>query len=260
LPGGNIFVLGADLLLDGGDFYGIPIATNLRLGNMLGSIGVSELHGQTPGKTVYLIVPSDANVPNVLEEHLQALADARVLQGIILDGERPTIDEKINAIQELYDQYPAVDADYPDLGEGDFVAPTEENLEAVVIADDDYSDSDEGEPPDLVEGPPDLVNISNMYRAMIDSFGARGDVSALFLRESPDDYWRYDDIYLDINELRDERGLQPNSEVYHLYPPLDETLTAFVPGPPTERDLELLRLRPAHDDIVFMMHMRNVPF
>jgi hypothetical protein len=39
------------------NWIGIPTATDIRVGNRVGSLGVGELHGQVPGKVVYTVFP-----------------------------------------------------------------------------------------------------------------------------------------------------------------------------------------------------------
>lgn len=58
----NMFVLNEkwdELLASGEDFTAYPIYLEKRIGNARGSFGVSELHGQAPGYTVYYITPKD---------------------------------------------------------------------------------------------------------------------------------------------------------------------------------------------------------
>nr|QBK88077.1 MAG: ankyrin repeat protein [Marseillevirus LCMAC202] len=57
LPDGT-FVENSPLNL-GENLVGVPLETNVRIGNLRASLGVSELHGQEPGYTVYTLIPSN---------------------------------------------------------------------------------------------------------------------------------------------------------------------------------------------------------
>ena len=77
LPDGNTFVPNDRVLLgilqpakDQHEFMGIPVATDIRLGNRAGSFRQSKLHGQAPGKVIYTIVPNDSNLQQVLVGYL----------------------------------------------------------------------------------------------------------------------------------------------------------------------------------------------
>lgn len=42
-----------------GDFVAIPVAKNVRVGNTKGIFGISMLHGQIPGETIYRVLPKN---------------------------------------------------------------------------------------------------------------------------------------------------------------------------------------------------------
>jgi len=46
-------------------FIGFPIASNFRIGNRMGTFGVSELHGQLPGETIYQLSPAELPKDNL---------------------------------------------------------------------------------------------------------------------------------------------------------------------------------------------------
>nr|QBK88150.1 MAG: ankyrin repeat protein [Marseillevirus LCMAC202] len=126
------------------NFIGVPIATNIRLGNLAGTMGVSELHGQAPGKVIYLLIPAQDNLHNTLVTYfLDALLDRLYVNEVfallkelqhtglskkelddtltteeietLIDG--MTNEQLIKSLQELLDKYPAIDADYNDKGQ-----------------------------------------------------------------------------------------------------------------------------------------------
>ncbi|KKK54370.1 hypothetical protein LCGC14_3085430, partial [marine sediment metagenome] len=92
------------------NFIGVPIATNIRLGNLAATTGVSELHGQVPGKVTYLLIPAQDNLHNTLvTDFLYSLLDRQyVNEAFALLGtlqntglpENEIIDTFNNAIEE----------------------------------------------------------------------------------------------------------------------------------------------------------------
>lgn len=44
------------------ELVGVPVEQRVRVGNLRGTFGVSEIHGQEPGMTVYKIIPLDENM------------------------------------------------------------------------------------------------------------------------------------------------------------------------------------------------------
>lgn len=104
-------------------YIAIPLAKHLRLGNLAGIFGVSNLHGQIPGETVYYIFRKDEeeNLKAELRIILQSELTNRIghgadlLQQIIpsvTDLRDASIDQLIHGSWRLWELYPAIDFDY----------------------------------------------------------------------------------------------------------------------------------------------------
>lgn len=95
----------------------IPISKNLRLGNQQGRFGVSNLHGQLPGETVYVLLPMSTE--SDLIRSLKSLISYWISKRERVSGgclhrfyDLETIPELISGAQEIWAKYPYTDADY----------------------------------------------------------------------------------------------------------------------------------------------------
>nr|QBK87128.1 MAG: regulator of chromosome condensation protein [Marseillevirus LCMAC201] len=120
LPNGITYVERAELLLDPNynDFIGVPIATDVRLGNRAGTFGQSELHGQAPGKVIYLIVTAQGDLHDDLEDYLWIILAERNLIEVLdiyhsLNSiETMTNKDIIKMLQRLINLVPVGDKEY----------------------------------------------------------------------------------------------------------------------------------------------------
>lgn len=130
LPDSNFVIIDRFDSNNTGEFTAIPIG-KVRLGNLRGSYGISQLHGQAPDKVIYLIMKNADDIKVLLQEYLENM----ILERESLGAKYPTdiemmpILELLKDIRRLYQKIPAVDNDY----DGNFRSVRSRREEIVVV-------------------------------------------------------------------------------------------------------------------------------
>ncbi len=87
------------------NWIGIPTATDVRIGNRAGVMGVSALHGQVPGKVVYTVFPQElSNYQEIFRDNFVGDLQSRMMDGgIMLLGQILTGEKKAR-FDELFNE------------------------------------------------------------------------------------------------------------------------------------------------------------